>query len=290
MASPQGNLFVEFLPENIFMRETVTVTSKTRRVKSPFRYPGGKYYGLKILKPYTTAVRHDEYREPFFGGGAVFFAKPKARYNWLNDVLEDLVTTLKVIADPKERKELISRLSGEVATKDRHERMKYYLPGTDVDTAYKYYYLNRTSYSGIMNKPAWGYEHGKSSPPHRWADMIEIAGEKLEDSKITCLDFEAVVDASPLGDSVFMFLDPPYYESDQKRAYEHHFIETDHRRLARLLKKTKFKFLLTYDNCKAVKELYSWAKTREASWQYNTANTDGTRSEGRELIITNYSL
>ena len=42
-------------------------------VKSPFRYPGGKFYALKKLLPFVSCVEHDEYREPFIGGGSVFF-------------------------------------------------------------------------------------------------------------------------------------------------------------------------------------------------------------------------
>ena len=37
------------------------------KVKSPLRYPGGKFYALKHIMPYIECVEHDEYREPFLG-------------------------------------------------------------------------------------------------------------------------------------------------------------------------------------------------------------------------------
>ena len=59
----------------------------SQAIKSPLRYPGGKFYALKHIMPYIVCVPHDEYREPFFGGGSVFFAKDKAQYNIINDLM-----------------------------------------------------------------------------------------------------------------------------------------------------------------------------------------------------------
>ena len=55
-------------------------------VQSPFRYPGGKFYALKYIVPFLNAYPHDEYREPFVGGGSVFFGKPQVEHNWINDL------------------------------------------------------------------------------------------------------------------------------------------------------------------------------------------------------------
>jgi len=66
-------------------------------VKSPLRYPGGKFYALKHIMPYIDCVPHDEYREIFFGGGAVFFAKKKAKYNIINDLESQIMQLYKFI-------------------------------------------------------------------------------------------------------------------------------------------------------------------------------------------------
>ena len=41
--------------------------------KSPLRYPGGKSRALKQILP-LIPVNISEFREPFVGGGSVFFA------------------------------------------------------------------------------------------------------------------------------------------------------------------------------------------------------------------------
>ena len=52
-------------------------------------YYGGKYELSKKL--ISMLPSHDRYFEPFFGGGSMFFRKPKADWNILNDVDNDLV-------------------------------------------------------------------------------------------------------------------------------------------------------------------------------------------------------
>ena len=126
-------------------------------VKSPLRYPGGKFYALKHIMPYIQCVPHDEFREPFFGGGAVFFAKEKVEYNIINDLESNIIDFYRLITDKLQRDELISMLSAEVATKERHSEMKEWNPETELEKVFRTYYLNRTSYCGIINAPAWGY-------------------------------------------------------------------------------------------------------------------------------------
>lgn len=259
-------------------------------VPSPFRYPGGKYYALKHILPFITCVPHDEFREPFLGGGNVFFAKTKSKYNWLNDLEEDLIVTYNIMAEENLRKKLIKRISNEIATKERHAAVKELNPNTQFDIAFKTYYLNRTSYSGIIHKAAWGYKEGKSSPPQNWKNMIEPAGKKLEKVKLTSEDFKEIINAKAIGEQVFMYLDPPYFHADQKRAYTKSFVLKDHLRLATLLRKTKYLFCLSYDDCAEIRQLYSWANIYERSWLYNTANSNGKRIIGEELVITNYQI
>ncbi len=241
--------------------------------------------------PFINAVEHDEYREPFVGGGAVFFAKKKVQFNWLNDLDEYLMLTYQVMADPKLRTHLAELLGREVATPVRHAEVKNLEPITPLEIAFRTYYLNRTSFSGILHKPAWGYKIGQSVEPKGWPRKIMIAGKKLEGVTLTALDFEKVITAPPRGKRVFMYLDPPYYASDQKRAYEKSFTVEDHNRLLNLLRKTEYLFCLSYDDCLGVREMYAWANMYSRQWWYCTANCRGApRKKGRELIITNYEV
>lgn len=260
-------------------------------VKTPFRYAGGKYYALKYLLPYINQIPHDEYREPFVGGGSVFFGKHRVARNIINDIDEELVHIYEIIKDEHKLEKLIALFEGEIATKERHTVVKDLVPTNEIERAFKYYYINRTSYSGIMKKPAWGYRDDKSSPPHRWGDMLRKVHKKLQDTEIKSADFSEIILEPTNSKSVLMYLDPPYFEADQKRAYKNHFLIEDHLRLQKLLKDTPHHFILSYDDIPAIRELYSWANIYPLTWNYNTSNLKGqSRKLGQELLISNFSF
>ncbi len=259
--------------------------------KSPFRYPGGKFYALKHIIPFLDVVKHDEYREPFVGGGSVFFGKKKVESNWINDIEPEIINVYDQLSNDAKFIHFKDLFNNEIASKDRHKQVRDLSVNSELERAFKTYYLNRTSYSGIINKPAWGYKDGKSSPPENWKNFLLNANKKLQDVKVTNLDFEKVINAKSKSKDVLMYLDPPYFLADQKRAYTKSFELNDHNRLMKTLKNTKYKFCLSYDDCKEIRELYNWANIYEKSWLYNTANSNGeSRMKGNELIITNYSV
>lgn len=260
--------------------------------KSPLRYAGGKFYALKQILPYLYCIEHNEYREPFLGGGSVFFGKKLCQYNWINDLDTHLINVYRAFADKKTCLQLIKMLEHEEATKERHSEMKDLIPKNVIEEVYKTFYLNRTSYCGIINNPAWGYSEGKSSPPKNWGNFILDVQPKLARAKITNEDFSKVITTpAEKGHNVLLYLDPPYFLADQKRAYTKSFQLSDHLKLCELLKHTTFPFCLSYDNVPEVRDLYSWANIYELEWLYNTANIKGkTRQLGRELIITNYRI
>lgn len=259
-----------------------------KKVVIPFRWPGGKYYAIKQLRVFWENHEHTEYREPFFGGGSVFFAKDKVESNWINDLDVDLINTLRVLQDPRKRVTLADMYKDEnEATIDNYSVVKSMDTKTDLERAYKYYYLNRTSYSGKMKNPSWGYRPKRSLPPRRWHERILPCGEKLEGVKITSLDFAEVMLAES-DNKVLMFLDPPYFNAQQ---YVHSFNYEDHVRLAEVCRETKHDFFLTYDDCPEIRELYRWANIYDLKFYYrldNSKDNEDKRQIGSELVITNY--
>jgi DNA adenine methylase len=247
---------------------------------------------MDILRPFWEAVPHDEYREPFAGGGTVFFNKPDAKLSWLNDIDSELITTYRCVASKRLRQKLIDRFASEIANPDRWRQVKDFEPSNELDVAFKYFYLNRTSFSGKLISPAWGYRPKRSLPPERWHERIIPCGEKLENTKLTSTDFEEVI-ATPSSNSVLMYIDPPYFLPPKKKHYRHGLTHEDHLRLCALLKQTKHKFFLTYDDTEEVRRIYEWAKVYSANFVYrvdNAATQNGVRRQGFELVITNYEV
>ena len=258
---------------------------------SIFRYPGGKLKALKYIYPFFNQTDHDEYREPFVGGGSVYIHKPNVKFNWINDLDKDIYAFYKIIANEKQRHELIHQLLKAKINKENHNKLFYSKPKKNFDRAYRFYILNRCSFSGITK---WNSFIGDVRYNIQNAQkLINIVGEKLKSTKITNLDFEKTIIEKPLGNKVFIFLDPPYAESRQIAAYNIHFEDRDHKRLAKLLKKTQHPFLLTYDDCAYIRDLYKWANLYDRTWTYSVANSrvhHNPRESGNELFISNFKL
>lgn len=268
-----------------------------QEINSPIRYAGGKFYARKLIIEHIP--EHSFYMEPLAGGASIFFAKTKVKKNWLNDIDEGLINCFITIRDYPEK--LIEKLEDEKATKERHSYYKnVFRPKTKLDTVVRWFYLNRTSYSGIMNMQNcyWGYGDKYSMRPENWPRNILRTSAKLQDVKLTSFDFEKVIEEAE--DGAFLFVDPPYFNADQDKFYTYPFKKEDHFRLCDVLKRnrTRLKFLLTYDNSPEIRELYYWATAlHEKEWNYTINRTDdqkngtkrkGTRYKGRELFIVNY--
>lgn len=269
--------------------------SKAKRFPLPLRYPGGKHYAIEVLRPFFEKS-HKEYREPFSGGATVFFNKNKVEENWLNDLDHELITFYKVAQD----KDLSEKLSlsfdrEEEATKERWKEVFNLQPQSEFEIAWKYYFLNRTSFSGKLVSAAWGYRPKRSLPPFRWRERIKPTCEKLQGVKLTNLDFVKVINApsSFSNDDVLLFVDPPYFLPPKFKHYRHGFDLVDHERLAKALEQTPYNFFLTYDDCPEIRELYKWANIYELKFFYRVQNSNdssGSRKLGFELIISNFKL
>lgn len=263
-------------------------------MKTPllFRYPGGKHYAINILQPFWEKIEHTEYREPFVGGGSVFFNKPKVSTNLLNDLDQELIEVYKCVSNTENRKKLIERVSTEVANPTRWREVFEMIPKNEIDVAFKYYYLNRTSFSGKLVSPSWGYRPKRSLPPERWHERLDPCGQKLVDTELTSVDFSEIIER-PSKRKTLIYVDPPYFLPPKKKHYRHGFDYEDHIRLTESLRKTKHKFFLTYDDAPEIRKLYSWANIYPTTFFYrveNSATQNGARKLGFELIISNFEM
>ena len=106
------------------------------KIKTCLRYPGGKFYGFKRIEPFLK-IKHDEYREPFIGGGSIFLGKSKAsKLNWINDIDKELINFYQVIREDNDREKLFTLIKNEAANKQRHSEVKEIkpIPKTDKRT------------------------------------------------------------------------------------------------------------------------------------------------------------
>ena len=100
------------------------------------------------------------------------------------------------------------------------------------------------------------------------------------------MSFEKIIERYDKKD-VFFYLDPPYYGSE--KYYQIQFSEDEHIKLAEMLGRLRGKFLLNYNDCDYVRDLYSQFDV-EAVERFSNLNSgyENKDRKYRELIIRNY--
>jgi len=241
---------------------------------SLLRYPGGKTRAVDILSKYVPESTK-EVVSPFFGGGSFEISLIKKGINvHAYDNFNPLVCFWYSVMNERER--LIDIIKGYYPiSKDNFYRLQDSIDEIK-DPAYLgaiYFVLNRASFSGTGLS-------GGMSPNHPRFNTSSIKRiESFEESfKIEKMSFEQSLKRH----DCFVFADPPYLVNPVlygKKGDLHKGF--DHLRLSNILK-DKGNFLLTYNNCEEIKDLYSGCNFYYPDWKYGMSKDKNSK----EIIIT----
>lgn len=229
-----------------------------------FRYPGSKTKHTKFLTP-LFPEQPFALCEPFAGAAAVSFKlleeKRLAKLH-LSDIDKGITDLWSVVKD--EPQFLVKRVTSFVPSVDQFVELKTTTPHEPLDVAFRKLALHQMSYSGlgVMSGPIGGYaQKGAYKVDCRWnpvrlSNTIYKASALLNSVPVT-ISHNSVFDV--LDQDAFLYLDPPYFKQG-KTLYQ--YGEFDHTRLAHELHH-KTNWVLSYDNCGEVRDLYSWASIKE---------------------------
>jgi DNA adenine methylase len=270
------------------------------------RYPGGKSKLQKHIVPSLRQLAANgdfQYREPFFGGGAIGLrlleGDPERSALWLNDKDPGIACLwTAVLRFPAALQARIAEFQPSVAAFDE---MKAALlaatafPDTQegiLSLGFQKLALHQISYSGLGTRSGGPLgSRGQNSrykidsrwSPQRLCPQIDkyhrlFAASDVHSGGCTCLDFADVI----TDDSrrAILYLDPPYYHKGDA-LYQVGLSTADHARLAALLRTTPHPWVLSYDDCPEVRQLYDWAMVGAVPVTYSLA---GARHR-RELLI-----
>mgnify|MGYP000075316520 CR=1 FL=1 len=279
-------------------------------MQSILRYPGGKT--RKTVKQRILAVSPKdfaEYREPFVGGGGIFFSIQPNKKRWINDKDDHLISVyqaLKTRPDEFIKKCLEIRQHSkkeEVPPPIYNERLRNkFLElafDEECDQALRYFFVNRTVWAGRVNYSIKSRLY--FSNPTGWnittSGKLEKAAKILQDAKITSQDYATLL--SEPGDNVFIYCDPPYLLNSKlannSKLYRHNFTIEDHEKLADAVKACKHRVCLSYDDDEFIRNLYKDFNIHRFEMTYcgtSSAESDASRNnkkrKGAELLICNY--
>ena len=226
-------------------------------MKPIIKWSGGKADEIEILEKYFPK-NYNTYYEPFVGGGAVYFHLDHGK-NVINDVHKELIALYNSIKDGHafEIYELCQKYwkYGQREEDYYIVRDKYEIKN-NVDVAFRFYYLMKTSFRGMLRYNS----KGKFNIPwgnYKVVDFKPILDSKyerlLKNTTILSEDFEEVYKTITNND--FVFLDPPYDTPFFDYGYCQ-FGKDHHQRLSECFKKSEAQQLMVISETDFIKDLY----------------------------------
>jgi len=269
---------------------------------SPLRYPGGK----GKLVPYFKQIIRDNlllgctYVEPYAGGASVslsllldgYVSKivindiDRSIYAFWYSILNDTEKFCKLIRNTPVNVEIWKMQKAKQRNKDKCSLL---------ELGFSTFFLNRTNRSGILDAGVIGgvNQTGKWKIDARYNkdELINrikmIASYK---SRIELYNLDAVklikLLAKKLSKNTLFYFDPPYFVNG-KNLYLNHYLDSDHKKLFNVILDLKEQnWVLTYDNVRQIKNLYSQYRQKKYNLRYS-ASLVGI---GQELMIFSDNL
>ena len=251
---------------------------------------GGKK-ALRELIVTLFPLYYERYIEVFGGGGWVLFHKAPGNdfevYNDFNGLLVNLYRYVR-----EKPNELVNALHFVLNSREDFDLIRNTLardnPASDVQKAAWFYQLIRYSYASGLT--SYG-----SQPHDMWSNfpLIEQAHRRLAKVVIENKDFQKLIGQYDRPVS-FFYLDPPYFETEgyYKNIGEDGFRREDHIRLRNTLMKIEGKFLLSYNDCGFVRELYDMPgiQTEAVTRINNIKQRYDNGAQFPEILIANYDM
>ena len=302
---------------NTFLQSIKNSSGTYKRICiSPLRYAGGKSKAIGLILQNLPFLKNKKIVSPFFGGGSLELClSQNLDFEVIGyDIFELLVNFWNVLINNKN--EFIEELSkfeiNETEfTYNRHVLLNYWEKVKPKDLVYKTKNkiqlkeedLNKLDDNKILQAVYYYYNMTLSYGPMflGWPSSNEINKDKfnrkiqklekmnLKNLKVECKDFEQVL---KLHQDDFLFLDPPYYlEGDSKMFkgmypncnFAIHHNGFDHIKLASMLKEHRGGFLMTYNNCSKIRELYNECLFEYPEWQYTYGQGETRIGKNREI-------
>ena len=242
--------------------------------------------GKKILRKAVCErfpAEFSKYVEVFGGAGWVLFNSEKHAnfevYNDINSELVNLFRCVKYHPDARDQEMGLILNSRELFNCFRSQSIEGL---TDIQRAARYLYLIKASYGNKVS--TYG------SKPRRINNVSDFKDvqKRLEKVIVENKNYVALIKQYDSTDTLF-YCDPPYYQAES--LYDTGsfiFDEEQHIELENVLSGLKGKFILSYNDCDFIKDLYKGFVIEEVERQSNLASRYGTDKVYKELIIKNY--
>lgn len=227
--------------------------------------------------------QHQIYIEPFFGAGGMFFNKPKAKTNIMNDLDSDVFNLFQVVVNQKD--ELLNMLEIIPYSSEIFEYYKQNIETESVKKALRFIYLSNFGFMGAASSIKIDTRNHKENAIINLNKTIAF----LKDCSIrfTNFDFRKAISSISLSEennknSAFFYCDPPYIGTDDN--YSNSFTEQDSIDLFNALQETGSKWAMSEFNNPFVIEQAEIRKLNVII----IGERKNLKNRQTEILITNY--
>jgi len=220
----------------------------------------------------------------------VLYAKEKPTSNKeaevVNDINGELINLHRIIQ--KRPQTLSLFLDKLLVSREIFDKIKKndYKPRSDIERASYFFYLIAQSFGAKGDNFAMSAKSKKPKNIHK--DFTKWSN-RLKGVTIENMSFERLLKTYDKEDA-FFYCDPPYVSTETYYKNIGEFGRDEHILLSQLLKNIKGKFLLSYNDCDLVRELYADFKimqTKEINYLLGQ-NSSGKKKSVKEILIMNY--
>lgn len=266
---------------------------KETNLKTPTSYYGGKQNLVKTIIPLFP--KHKLYAEPFVGGGAIFWAKPKSDVEVINDVNRELVNFYEVVQNEFVELEKYIRISLHSRSLHNDATVVYNNPHmfSRIKRAWSIWVLAAQSFSSMLDG-SFGYDKQKGTTSQKITNKREgftlDYSIRIQNVNIECTDAIRIINSRDFKDA-FFYCDPPYFNSDC--GHYDGYSRDDFENLLKALSKIEGKFLLSSYPSDILNE-YTKANgwyTKKLEQTVTVANNCGKPNKKKiEVITANYDI
>lgn len=260
----------------------------TTTVRPPFAYFGGKTTLGHRIAALLPAHRH--YIEPYAGSLAVLLAKPRAQFETVNDLDQDLVLFWRVL---RERGDELASVCALTPHSRAEHTAAFDLDGTDeLERARRVWVRLSQGRGGMLRRTGWRFYRDASrrtgSMPwtrNAYVDRLWDATERLAGVSLECRPALSLITDYGQHPNVLIYADPPYLGSTRGwgNQYQHEMRgEPEHRELAAALRSSAAAVVLSGYPSPLYDELYAdWDRIelRAYTGQGGSCGRSGTRTE-----------
>lgn len=248
-------------------------------VNTTLRYPGGKSRAVKHIIKFFPENRTCV--SPFIGGGSIEIELAKTRRVYGYDIFLPLVCYwTNLLSKPHELANQIQSLHPITKTKFLEYRQSLLTDDNTITTASKYFVINRSSFSGTTLSGGFSKEAGQKRFTKSSIERVRMF--KCPNLSVEQLDFSESIPKHP---NDILYLDPPYYTAKRLYGNKGELQNINHELLHTLLS-DRDDWILSYDNCEYIRDLYSDYYIVEPEWSYGMSKT----KKSKELLILSSTM